>query len=71
MEKSEVRAIVNENADLLSRRWREVRQGLRYYPERFDGRRFDALSKLVASFARKSLERQIAQRAWSDERHAA
>jgi len=62
---------VNEEAELLSRRWREARHGLRNYAERFDGQRFDALTKLVASVARKSLERQLAQRAWSDGRRAA
>ena len=62
---------VNRNAELLARHWREVRLGLRNYPERFDGRRFDALTKFVASVARKSLERQLAQRAWSDTRRAA
>jgi hypothetical protein len=62
---------VNNHAELLARHWREVRLGLRNYPERFDARRFDALTKLVASVARKSLERQLAQRAWSDVRRAA
>lgn len=66
-----MRLIVNDNAELVSRRWREVRNGLRNYPERFDGKRFDALTKLVASVARKSLERQLAQCAWSDGRRAA
>jgi hypothetical protein len=63
--------IVSENAELLSRRWREARHGLRNYPERFDGLRFDALTKLVASVARKSLERQLAQSGWSGARRAA
>jgi hypothetical protein len=65
--------IVNENekAELMSRRWRAARNGSGIYPERFDGRRFDGLAKLVASVARKSLERQLARREWSIDERAA
>jgi hypothetical protein len=62
---------VNRNAELLARHWREARLAPRNCPERFDGRRFDALTKFIASVARNSLERQLAQRAWSDTRCAA
>jgi hypothetical protein len=62
---------VNENAELLSRRWRAARKGTGMYPERFDARRFDGLAKLVASVERKNLERQLARCEWSLEMRAA
>jgi hypothetical protein len=62
---------MNENAELLSRHWRESQRPLTNYVDRFDGRRFDGLVKLVISVQRRALDRQIASAKWNSGKQAA
>jgi hypothetical protein len=62
---------MNENAELISRHWRESRKSLAHYMGRFDGRRFDGLVKLVVSVHRRALDRQIASANWNSGKRAA